>query len=83
MGEGAGACKCRACGRFFRITSEAEWMMFYSGFPLLPNKVIYRCGPCVKKFGGFSPQLGIIPSFSCGKMIAAPSYPLDGESNDW
>lgn len=58
--------KCYSCGKF---CTPVEWKMSYSGYPPTPDKEIYRCKDCVNKYGSFTPQSGIIPNFSCGKIL--------------
>ena len=59
--------KCHDCGRFMRTTKPGvAWKMVYSGYPPGPDREIFRCVPCVEKFGTFIPQSGIKPEHSCG-----------------
>lgn len=58
---------CHGCGRFVRVEPGVAWKMLYSGGPLPdPDREIYRCLRCVEKLGLFTPQLGIVPRYSCG-----------------
>jgi len=59
--------KCHDCGRFMNaMQSGVAWKMCYSGFPPEPAEEIHRCLACVAKLGTFTPQLGIVPEYSCG-----------------
>ena len=59
--------KCHECGRFMRVEPGCAWKMVYSGGPVPePDREIYRCRRCVAALGGFTPQLGIVPAYSCG-----------------
>jgi hypothetical protein len=59
--------KCHNCGRFMAVRPGTAWLMVYDTGPLpCPDHEIFRCVPCVEKMGPFTPQLGIMPSYSCG-----------------
>ena len=58
-----GPTKCDICGRFCK---PVAWQMVYSGVLPEPDHEIFRCAPCVEKYGTFCPQDGIQPDFSCG-----------------
>ena len=58
---------CHDCGRFMRVESGVAWKMVYSGGPIPdPDREIFRCLRCVGRLGEFTPQLGIVPEYSCG-----------------
>lgn len=59
--------KCHDCGRFMRVAPGCAWQMVYSGGAAPePEREIYRCLRCTERLGGFSPQIGIVPKYSCG-----------------
>jgi DNA-directed RNA polymerase subunit RPC12/RpoP len=58
--------KCHDCGQWMRVITGVAWKMVYSGWPLTPDREIYRCTRCTEKLGEFHPQHGIKPEFSCG-----------------
>lgn len=59
--------KCHECGRFMRIEVGCAWQMLYTSEPMpVPDEEIYRCKKCTQSHGGFEPQSGIVPKYSCG-----------------
>lgn len=59
--------QCDLCGRFHKCEPGSAWQMVYSlGCIPEPDHERTRCKRCVEKHGAFYPQLGIVPSYSCG-----------------
>jgi len=58
--------QCVSCGKFIKLEKGVAWRMVYSGAVLYPDREIYRCKNCIKKFGEFETQAGIKPECSCG-----------------
>jgi hypothetical protein len=58
--------RCKSCGRFFSMESGVAWRMVFSGVILMPDHEIFRCRPCVEKYGPFEAQSGVVPEHSCG-----------------
>lgn len=58
-------CKCYTCGKFCK---PIEVQLIYSGYPLSPDKEIFRCQKCIDKYGSFKPQVGIKPEYSVFKL---------------
>ncbi len=58
--------KCSDCGRFAKVETGCAWKMVYSGWPLSPDRELFKCKRCTERNGQFTPQHGIKPEYSCG-----------------
>ena len=58
---------CARCGKFHHVQPGCAWKLVYGGGPVpTPERELTMCKSCTEKYGGFYPQSGIRPEFSCG-----------------